>query len=559
MPSATLLLKRLEALRLAYGEPAAARKLALLGQLRQRRFKTAASLVRYHEALCWLVAYPDDAKLLAAARAELTRFAQRADLAQFRSELFNSGIAGTVTYCNFFWMMSHWLAREFPDRLKLDWVGTDFETRLRSALPLLPGWGQAEAAKRSDLPVRKVLDRLRGDAPDAVWLVKAIGKLPGSTFTHEQLHDSIDPAYALAPGPAFPSRTAAQHPRAPLVFRSTPPPASRPDLACELARAPLGQRLVQGKEARALVALARGAMLTRARDLVAFSWGDELDVMLVDDGDGLSFALIGSVPERRLPLPAVHGWLMLRNRAPVGYVQTDSLLRGSEVAFNLFPSFRGGEAAYLFARVLAVSRWVLGAEAFSIEPYQLGEGNEEGIESGAWWFYYKMGFRPIAAAPRRLLQQELARMQARPGYRSTPEILRQLAAGHMVYEPRAGSAAGAGAQRAWLPWLPAMGLALPLMPEKVAAEQARRRYGAAGLGRWSAPERMAWQRMAPVLMALPGVERWSPQQRSAAVAAVLAKGGARELAYLQQVNQHAALCKGLEALARAAAAKQGKF
>ena len=71
-------------------------------------------------------------------------------------------------------------------------------------------------------------------------------------------------------------------------------------------------------------------------------------------------------------------------------------------------------------------------------------------------------------------------------------------------------------------------------------------------------EHMAWQRMAPVLMALPGVERWSSQQRAAAVAAVRAKGGARELAYLQQVNQHAGLSKGLQALARAAAAKQGK-
>lgn len=549
MPPATLLVKRLEALRLAYGRPATARKLALLARLRERRFTTAASLVRYHEILCWLVAYPDDAQLLAAARAELTRFSQRTDLVRLRGELFNSGIAGTVTYCNFFWMMSRWLARELPERLTLDWIGTEFETRLRAALPLLPGWSQAEAAKRSALPLRKVLDRLRGDVPDAVWLVNAIERLPGNAFTREQLHDSIDPAYALAPGPAYPSRTTAEYPCAPLAFRTSPPPTGRPDLARELARAPLGQRLVQGKEARALVALAREAMLTRARDLAAFSWGSERDVMLVDDGDGLSFALIGSVPERRLPLPAVHGWLMLRNRVPVGYVQTDSLLRGAEVAFNLFPSFRGGEAAYLFARVLAVSRWVLGAQAFSIEPYQLGEGNEEGIESGAWWFYYKMGFRPIAATPRRVLRQELARMQARPGYRSPPETLRQLATGHMVHEPRAGAAAGNGAQRAWLPWMPAMGLALSLMPEQEAAEQASRRFGAESLNRWSAPERLAWQRMAPLLMALPGVERWSPQQRLAAVAAVRAKGGVRELAYLQKVNQHAALCEGLQALA----------
>ena len=90
---------------------------------------------------------------------------------------------------------------------------------------------------------------------------------------------------------------------------------------------------------------------------------------------------------------------MLRNRVPVGYVQTDSLLAGTEVAFNVFPTFRGVEAGHLFSRVLATARHVLGARAFSIEPYQLGVGNDEAIESGAWWFYYMLGFRPSEAEP----------------------------------------------------------------------------------------------------------------------------------------------------------------
>jgi len=54
------------------------------------------------------------------------------------------------------------------------------------------------------------------------------------------------------------------------------------------------------------------------------------------------------------------------------------------------------------------------ASSFSIEPYQLGKGNDEGIETGAWWFYYKLGFRPRAAAALRIARTELARIEGKP-------------------------------------------------------------------------------------------------------------------------------------------------
>lgn len=531
-------LKHLEGLRLAYGVDAAAQKRAVLDGLRRCRFGSAAALLRYHEILCWMAAYPDDAPLLAAVNAELGRFAQRSDLRRFGPAFVNSGVAGSVAYCNFFWMMARWLVPQFGPGVKLDWDGTSFEPRLRAALPLLLPWSQAEAVRRSKLPLRILLDRLRGGGTDAAFVVGAIGQMPGDEFAREQYHDAIDPSYALAPAPGVPSRTLACHPPAPLVFRNTPPSAARPDLLRELRRKPLRVTPVPAPEARALVDLARGAMLTRARDLVAFSWGDARDVVMVDDGDGLAFAMIGSLPERRLPLPAVHGLLMLRNRVPVGYVQLDCLLGGAEVAFNLFDTFRGGEAAYLFARVLALAHHVLGAQAFSIEPYQLGEGNDEGIASGAWWFYYKMGFRPIAPEPKRVLAQELARIGRRPSHRSDAATLAQLATGHMVFEPTPDV-------RAWLPWMPGLGLAAKLLPEPEAAALALRRLSLAGLRGWSVPERQAWQRFAPVLAALGGVEQWSAQQRSAAAAVVRAKGGRREALYLARMRAHAPLSGAL--------------
>ena len=37
---------------------------------------------------------------------------------------------------------------------------------------------------------------------------------------------------------------------------------------------------------------------------------------------------------------------------------------------------------------------MFGSDTFAIYPYQLGHENDEGLDSGAWWFYYKLGFRP---------------------------------------------------------------------------------------------------------------------------------------------------------------------
>lgn len=534
-------LRRLEALRLAYGAEAAARKATLLGKLTGRHCASAASLVRYHEILCWMAAYPDDRRLLDRVMGELRRFALRADLARFRDALGDSGIAGTTTRYPFFWMMARWLAVRHPRRLRLDWDRAEFDARLRAALPLLLPGLVAEAVKRSPRQGQALIDRLRGPDSDAVFIARSIERLPGDTFTREHLHDSIDAAYVLAPGMAGPSRTLAWHGAAPLVFRATRPPAGRPDLIDELRRAPRRVRQVRGAEAVALVGLAREAMLTRARDLAAFSWGDERDVCLVDDGDGLAFALIGSVPERRLPLPAVHGWLMLRNRVPVGYVQTDCLLAGAEVSFNVFPTFRGAEAATLFGRVLAVARHVLGARAFSIEPYQLGEGNEEGIESGAWWFYYKLGFRPIAAGPRQLLARELQRSGRQPSHRSSEATLRGLARGHMVFEPERG-------QRAWLPQVPGLGLALHRGVADVPAEAALRRFGVRDFARWTGDEQFAWRRLAPVLLSLGGVEAWSRSARAQAVAVARAKGGVHEIGFLRALDAHVGLAASLQVL-----------
>jgi hypothetical protein len=51
---------------------------------------------------------------------------------------------------------------------------------------------------------------------------------------------------------------------------------------------------------------------------------------------------------------------------------------------NLFYTFRDGESAWIYARLLRFLRQHLNVSVFSVEPYQLGSHNEEGIEAGAF-------------------------------------------------------------------------------------------------------------------------------------------------------------------------------
>jgi hypothetical protein len=136
---------------------------------------------------------------------------------------------------------------------------------------------------------------------------------------------------------------------------------------------------------------------------------------------------MGARPERRLLLEAVYGYLTLKNGVPIGYVLTSTLFGSAEMAYNVFDPWRGAEAGPIYARVLAMTRHLFGCDTFTIVPYQLGEGNDEAIDSGAWWFYQKMGFRPRDNAAVSLMKRELARAQRDPLRRSSVATLRRLA------------------------------------------------------------------------------------------------------------------------------------
>jgi hypothetical protein len=519
-----------------FGAGAAETKLVLLARLDRTRLRSPRQVERLHETLCFMRAYPGDPVVLAAVEHILERFAERADLRQHREALADSGIAGTTIRFRFFWPSALWLAGRWRDHLLLDRSDGDAEDAIARALPLLVTQPEASALRELDLPGYAALDRLRGRESDGAFLVRRVAAMPGDTFTREAFFDAIDASFELAPGKDTPSRTQAKLALAPVTFGDAQIRRGRPSLRAELARPPRGVRRLSRTEGTRVVDLGHAAMATRSRDIDGFAYGDARDAWLVDDGDGLAFTLNGVLAERRAVVPATYGALTLRNGVPIAYLQADLAGRSAALSYHAFATFRGGEAAYATARMLAMLHHVLGARSFTLDPYQLGKGNDDGIESGAWWFYYKLGFRPRAAAVKRVMRDELQRLRANPRHRSSPATLRKLAEGHLVFDIDPGRP---------VPLPPTTRIGLSLADSlaarstcKNAAREAMRRTGARSLAGWTPGERLAWQRWSPLILTLPGVSRWSAANRRALVRIVRAKGGVSETAFLARFNAH---------------------
>lgn len=526
-------LTSLEQVKGSYGEGCVETKLALLVRLEHRRLRTARAVIRLHEILCFLRAYPDDARVLAQTERMLGNFHRRADLRRHRAALADTGIAGTTTHYRFFWSTASWLARCWPERFRLDRGDAEPAQRIRAALPLLVTPAEATWLRERHVAAFEGLDRLRAQwETDAVFLVRRVEAMPGDSATREAFYDSIDAGCMLESGAGTPSRTHAKHAGAAVSFRKAPLRRTRPDLREQIGLAPRAVRELSAREGGHLLDLARGVMVTGARDLDAFAYGNPRDVRIVDDGEGLAFMVNGVIPGRRALIPGIYGYLALHNGVPIGYGDLILVGRSAAVAFNTFETFRGGETAWTFARLLAMLGHLFGTRSISLDPYQLGYRNEEGIASGAWWFYFKLGFRPQAPEARGIMQEELARMKAEPGHRSDRATLRKLAAWHVFFDLDTSRPRG-------LPPVAEVGARIAQDLAKRAGADRERALkecsrealvllGLRSLQGFTSDERLAWMRWGPVVVSLPGLSRWSAAEKRTMVHVIRAKGAPRE-------------------------------
>jgi hypothetical protein len=554
-PTPEELLDRLDKLKRPAGAHGRALLRSALVEAARREFDTAASLIRFHEILLFLRAYPQSRTLLRQTEKILSSFKRRVDkLRDADAEDFYeftepeiSGIAGTYLSAVFSYEIVRWLAAHAPpSRVRLDWEGYEETWQLAAVLPLLLPLLEEEVYVENHFPQESLLRAARSNGEsELAWLLRGFERLDVSYRERVALFESLKLAVRWELGNSTATRTRTRRPVRKVFYHDSPMLARRDViLARELEdKAPLPVEKLTRAEGQKLLDAGRETMTVRYRELHGFTYGDARTVRRADAGRGVELYLWGVPARRRLPTLAYSGVLIFKNGVPCGYAEALTLFERAEVGLNLFYTFREGESAWIFARVLRLFRQLLGATVFSIEPYQLGARNKEGIESGAFWFYRKLGFRPIVSALAKLAAREDRRIATRPGYRTSASTLRKLAEGHALYE------AGPKREGEWDSFhIRNLTLAVARRMSRQHggdAERARRESVKAvsrSLGiraaRWNAEERRALENFSLLLALVPDLSSWTKDEKDSVVRLIRAKAGADELGYLRLLQKH---------------------
>ena len=236
-----------------------------------------------------------------------------------------------------------------------------------------------------------------------------------------------------------------------------------------------------------------------------------------------------------------------------------------EVGFNTFYTYRQGETAWIYAQALRCLCAFTGATTISVYPYQIGQNNDEALDSGAFWFYRKLGFRSGSTELEQLARREQRKIAANRQYRTPKKTLKRLAEAHVFYELDSAGNAAANAEvesadltarlkvapfpRAWDTFSTRdLGLRVTRrMAQEFGGSSARiRRASVAEVNRalginlsgWNWLERQAFENWSLVLALVPNLRRWSPQEKQGAARIIRAQAGADEMRYLRLTQQH---------------------
>ena len=560
MASTNRLLSELENSRYRFGRAEAASILKLLRRARTARFDDVASLIRFHEALLVLRAFPPSAAVLRSSEQLLADFWKRverlrkmgADMDDF-DPLEVSGIAGTVMQDALGFDLARWLVARLPAKVEIAWDDFDDERAMGAVWPRFIPLLNEDATVEADIPWREWLEAAQGGTRNSpAWLIKRFDALPLSGVEKARLYESLHMPIRWRLENSRISRTRNSRPVRE-VFYHPGPLLTRKDVSLEqeLGRRPPRLFRLSRTEGNDIIDLIREVMLVRYRELYGTTLGDARSVTRADVGRGVSIYLWGLPPERRLPLRAYVAGVTLKNGVPINYIEAIGLFDWIEIGFNTFYTFRGGEVAWIFSQVLRCLSARMGTTCVSMYPYQLGHHNEEAIESGAFWFYRKLGFRPGRADLLKLVEREEKRIAGDPQYRTPPRTLRRLAEGHAFYENPHG-------RKGTWDRFSTRNIALRVnrkMAEEFGGDPERFKRAAAGrLGRIlnvrmpsesDAPHAAAFHDFAMVASLIAELRSWNTAEKNLLREIIRAKAGADEMVYLRLLQKHASLRKAM--------------
>ena len=426
MNRSSLLISQLYDIRNRYETNFSSQKIKLLEAIGNEPSKNKQAIQSWYDSLLFLLAYPDNRLVYQQASWSLVQLQQHIKSNEnIQRHLYNSGITGTRLCAAFSFEIVKWMRKEHPKDIGFSSFDADdghIQSILSAVMPKVESeilqdanenwrsWFKATMQKGEDMLDRfiAVFDGsvIRPEVRDELW--NAIGINVEIEFTtHLCLPVSLTTPY---------------------YHRSL----IKKNFNRQQDIKPIPIKLDETAAAQ-IIHCSRMILIRHLREIDPISFTAPKLVTYYHLQRGISIALMGMVPERRHPIDSYMGYVVFKNGLPVAYAGSWILFDSGRIGLNIFPAYRGGESQYIFDQVLKLHRKVYRLKRFSVDPYQIGKENNDGIRSGAFWVYYHAGYRPIGKEQKQLAEAEALLIKTKPGHRSPAVVLKKLSDSRMEF------------------------------------------------------------------------------------------------------------------------------
>lgn len=357
-------------------------------------------LLGYHDRLLFLLAHPDDEHLRIAAEQELGRVTRLLKHGKIKALPGNSGLPYSEIETLFSQDMCQWFLQQ---NYRVDgepYNKEAFVEALRVTLPaperelLSYGYSYDDLLEALRLKPKQVYRFLveQMQVLDQSPLVKDHFFDATETYTRLRLHDK-----AL-------SRSYNRFLKAPVFYQDGV--VKRFDHLALMNTALPSPTPLGTEEQESLISTIKNSLVLTARETDPATYLLPASLRYYELERGIAIAIYGMQENRQLPFESYVGYTLFKNGFPAAYGGAWVFGKRSLFGMNIFEAFRGGESGYMMCQLLRVYRQVFGVDVFEVEPYQFGKDNPDGIRSGAFWFYYRHGFRPVDKQINKLAQAE---------------------------------------------------------------------------------------------------------------------------------------------------------
>lgn len=532
-----------------FGEPFSKQKTELILQSLEGRFSHAASLIAFYDALLFIRAYPENkseyklaGQALDSIKAQLAEEKRKGNA--LPEKLNGSGLPeSTLSIAPSIDLLES-LRILFHDELKIDSTNADAET-VNSILKLFLPQTTHEYLEEKNKPLVQRAQELAGEENPVDWLIRLFRNKNLPADITDQLFNSLGAYFSITHSAETFSKSELQHPFTQPFFnpKGLQKKADEQKILNQKIEAPL--RLTETeKQWYIAVSKLKLALLNRETDPVTYC--NEEDVHVYAMGRGFQIALFGLKTERRLPFDSYIGYMAFKNGLPIAYGGAWMFGSSAKIGVNIFEEFRGGESAWIFCQLMRLYRQLYDVKRFIVEPYQYGKHNPEGIQSGAFWFYYRLGFRPANEKLNAVAAAEWKKIQADKSYRSPATILRSFTHSNIEFAIDKNAPASidpSGFSK----------LVTNLYSElgKDADEEIEREIAGVlkiNLKTWHANEYAGFTRLAPLLFLIRDLKNWNAKAKKELAAVLKSRGGETEMEYCKRISKHSLLLASLKAL-----------